>query len=306
MFKTAASKLAHNTTLPALGGNKDLRFLQDLITAEKTVIIALQKLSADYSKAAEALRAWGQAEGDDLGGTDCLSQQDILSASTALLAQFSAALSQYAAHGHTIRETLKSIRSREEALDELKRRRRTVHRKAEDADKKLSKMGPEHKHLDIQTELLHRLQDEIRGLDSEIMTEEAQLGDFKRASTRIWLGLKFGGLLECCEKGTIVGEYGKLLVSEIPEEITQPGMPRSLYYGHTRINALVNDAVSGVGQISIGSTGRPPLPTIPPKESFSSLDSPIGGGPGQYPVPPPSAGGSGLYPPARRELRAVA
>jgi len=40
MFKTAASKLAHNTTIPALGGNQDLKPLQDLITAEKTVIIA--------------------------------------------------------------------------------------------------------------------------------------------------------------------------------------------------------------------------------------------------------------------------
>ncbi|KAJ2912815.1 hypothetical protein MD484_g7595, partial [Candolleomyces efflorescens] len=290
MFKTAASKLAHNTTLPALGGNQDLRPLQDLITAEKTVIIALQKLGSDYSKAAEALRAWGQAEGDDLG--------DILNASTALLAQFSSALSQYAAHGHTIRDTLKSIRSREEALDELKRRRRTVHRKAEDADKKLSKMNPEHKHLESQTELLYRLQDEIRSLDSEIMSEEAMLGDFKRSSTRAWLGLKFGGLVECCEKGSIVGSYGKLLVAEIPEETTQPGMPRSLYYGHSKINGLVNDAMRGVSQVALDNTpggGRlPPLPGVPPPSG--SLDSPSGST-GQYPPPPSAAGGDGLFGP---------
>jgi hypothetical protein len=87
-----------------------------------------------------------------------LTPQDILSASTALLAQFSSAISQYTAHSHTIRDTLKSIRSREEALDELKRRRRTVHRKGEDADKNLSKMSPEHKNLEAQTELLYRLQ----------------------------------------------------------------------------------------------------------------------------------------------------
>jgi hypothetical protein len=40
MFKTAATKIAHNSTLPALAGNKDLRPLQDLITAEKAVIVS--------------------------------------------------------------------------------------------------------------------------------------------------------------------------------------------------------------------------------------------------------------------------
>ncbi|KAJ7489136.1 hypothetical protein FB451DRAFT_683278 [Mycena latifolia] len=85
MFKNAATKLAHNTTIPALSGNKDLRPLQDLITAEKVVLVSLQKLSVDFAKAAEALRIWGTGEGDDLG--------DILGASTTILAHFSGALS---------------------------------------------------------------------------------------------------------------------------------------------------------------------------------------------------------------------
>lgn len=38
MFKSAATKIAHNTTIPSLGGNKDLRPLQDLITAEKAIV----------------------------------------------------------------------------------------------------------------------------------------------------------------------------------------------------------------------------------------------------------------------------
>jgi hypothetical protein len=38
MFKSAATKLAHNSTIPALAGNKDLRPLQDLITAEKAIV----------------------------------------------------------------------------------------------------------------------------------------------------------------------------------------------------------------------------------------------------------------------------
>ena len=40
MFRSAATKIAHNSTIPALAGNQDLRSLQDLITAEKAVIIS--------------------------------------------------------------------------------------------------------------------------------------------------------------------------------------------------------------------------------------------------------------------------
>lgn len=133
-----------------------------------------------------------------------------------MLNQFSAGLSQYATHGHTIRESLKTIRTREEALDELKRRRRTVLRKADDAERKLSKMGPEHKHLAMQTETLHRLRDEIRIMDSDIMIEEAAIGDFKRTTTKMFLGIKFGGLVECCDKGKVRLLYPGLTLVLIP------------------------------------------------------------------------------------------
>jgi hypothetical protein len=173
----------------------------------------LQKLSIDFSKGCDALRTWGLSEGDDLGVktliyvyydlTHPFSYQDILGASATVLNQFSAALSQYATHGHGMREQLKAIRTREESLDEMKRRRRTVFRKADDADKKLSKMNPEHKNLQMQTELLNRLRDEIRQLDTDIMVEEAALGDFKRTVAKMFTGLKFGGMMECCDKGSV-------------------------------------------------------------------------------------------------------
>ena len=85
MFKTAARKIAHNSTMPGLAGKQDLRTLQDLITAEKTVLTScanyisqlqlsylrvrcrLQRLSTDFGRASDALRVWGQGEGDDLG-----------------------------------------------------------------------------------------------------------------------------------------------------------------------------------------------------------------------------------------------
>ncbi|CAA7270491.1 unnamed protein product [Cyclocybe aegerita] len=245
MFRTAATKIAHNSTLASLGGNQELRPLQDLITAEKGVLIALQKLSVDFSKASEALRTWGLSEGDDLG--------DILSASTTVLNHFSTALSQYAAHGHVMREHLKAIRTREESLGELKRRRHTVMRKAEDADKKVSRMGAEHKNLAMQTETLNRLREEIRMMDTDIMAEEAALGDFKRTATRMWMGLKFGGLLECCEKGTIAGEFGKLIIAEISEEITQPGLPRSMYYGHSKTESLSAEAHQRINEVQLST-----------------------------------------------------
>ncbi|KZT19421.1 hypothetical protein NEOLEDRAFT_1041369, partial [Neolentinus lepideus HHB14362 ss-1] len=67
MFKTAATKIAHNSTLPALAGKNELRTLQDLIIAEKTVVNALDRLTTDFAKAADALRSWGIGEGDDMG-----------------------------------------------------------------------------------------------------------------------------------------------------------------------------------------------------------------------------------------------
>ncbi|PFH49461.1 hypothetical protein AMATHDRAFT_63163 [Amanita thiersii Skay4041] len=323
MFKTVATKIAHNSTIPALAGKGDLRPLQDLITAEKTVLSTyvsakytsvsrggvvdtsstltilqrpvpihrLQQLSVDFAKASEALRTWGLGEGDDLGvrhsrhllflvtvAKHLFSLQDILSASTTILTHFSSALSQYAAHGHKIRDQLKAVRTREEALGELKRRRRNVASSADSADKRLSKMSPEHKNLVQQQETLARLRNEIRALDTEIMAEEAALSDFKRSQTRLWMGLKFGGLLECSEKGTIAGEFGKLVISEIPEEVTPPGMPRSMYYGHQRTEQLVAEAHRCVNEIAL--TTVPPARVIrrdPQSIYQSGYDPQVGG-----------------------------
>ncbi|KAG6830787.1 hypothetical protein H0H87_007040 [Tephrocybe sp. NHM501043] len=252
LHTSAATKLAHNSTIPALGGNNDLKPLQDLILAEKQVLTSLQKLSSDLAKSAEALRIWGSGEGDDLG--------DILGTSSTLIALWATAVSQFAAHGHPMRDYLKSIRTREENLDELKRRRRSLGAKAEAAEKKLSKMSPEHKNLMAQTDSLNALRVEIRSMDSQIMTEEAALGDFKRSTTRAWMGLKFGGMLECSEKGMIAGEFGKLIIAEIPEEQTQPGMARSLYYGRTKTEQLLSEAHRCINEVVMSTVPSNPNP----------------------------------------------
>ena len=110
---------------------------------------------------------------------------------------------EYASHGDYMRRQLKVIRTKEEYLDNLKRCRRNARRKAKDLDKKLSKMSPVHKNLAAQKESLDHLQEEIRKMDSGIVLEEAALNDFKRTATKAWMGLKFGGLVECCQKGTV-------------------------------------------------------------------------------------------------------
>lgn len=129
--------------------------------------------------------------------------QDTLGGSTKILLEFSASLTQFAAHEQAIREHMKTVRTQEEKLDTLKHRRKNVVSKADSAERKLSKMDSGHKNTPAQTELLMRLREEIRELDSEIMTEEAKLGDLKRTAAREWMTLKFGGLQECCRKGLV-------------------------------------------------------------------------------------------------------
>nr|GAT54381.1 predicted protein [Mycena chlorophos] len=259
MFKSAATKIAHNSTIPSLGGNKDLRPLQDLITAEKAVLTSLQKLSVDLTKASDALRIWGTGEGEDLG--------DILGASTAVLSHFAATLTSYASKEHAIRDHLKAIRTREEALDELKRRRKATLARADSAEKKLSKMGAEHKNLAAQTDTLAQLQTQIRQMDGEIMNEEAALGDFKRASARAFMGLKFGGLLETSEKGCIVAEMGIAIASEISEEVTQPGFSRAMYMSHQQVAQRVAETERAVSEVSFSGV-------LPPAGAVSGARAP--------------------------------
>ncbi|KAJ7692939.1 hypothetical protein B0H17DRAFT_513143 [Mycena rosella] len=162
----------------------------------------MQSLSVDFSKAGEALRLWAAGEGDEL--------RDILGASATILAHFSAALSGYALREHTIRDHLKAIRAREQALNELKQKRKAAHADADSAERRLNKMGRQHKNLSAQIAQHTQQLAKVREMDGQILSEEAALGDFKRSSVRALIGLKFGGLMECCEKGRVVAELGAI------------------------------------------------------------------------------------------------
>ncbi|KAJ1299336.1 hypothetical protein OPQ81_004997 [Rhizoctonia solani] len=273
MLGSVGAKIAHASTITALG-NPDLRTLQDLITAEKGVLLGVQRLAGDVGKSAEMLRVWGQGEGDDLG--------DVLTHSTNLLAQFSAALTQFASYEEQIRAQMKSIRSREESLDEMKRRKRTVDHKADSADKKLAKMSAEHKSRMAQVELLNELKEEGRRLEIDIVNEEAAIGDFKRRTARAFLGLKFAGMAELAEKATIIGDLGKLMIEEIPLHTTTPGQPRALYTGREKTAELSSEALRCIGEVRINVPVLPePTPataTFQPFNQYNMSGPPTPGG----------------------------
>lgn len=121
--------------LPSIIGSQTLRELQDFIAAEKGVMQSKRNLSDDISKASQALTTWGASEGSDLS--------DILSHASSILVHLSVAFNKYAEHEVVIRQLFKSIRTREEALEDLVKRRRSLGSRAEREEKKLAKMGQE-------------------------------------------------------------------------------------------------------------------------------------------------------------------
>ncbi|EKM53340.1 uncharacterized protein PHACADRAFT_175747 [Phanerochaete carnosa HHB-10118-sp] len=273
MFRSATTRIAHNAHVPVLAQaaiSKDLKALQELINAEKAVQQTLQRLGGDLTKAAEAAKVWASGEGDDLG--------DTLTACTALLLHFANALNRFSTHTGTVREQMKQVRTREENLDELKKRRKSLVSKADSADKKLSKMSGEHKNFQSQADSLNKLREEIRAMDTEILEEEASLADLKRSNARSWMGTKLGALAECCEKGLIVSDIGKLIVAEIPQMKSEPGLPRPYYTGHANTEALVAEGRRRIESVTFStdpSVGvRQPsgseLPPIPGRVSRSS------------------------------------
>lgn len=155
--------------------------------------------------------------------------------------------------------------------------------KADSADKKLNKMGPENKNLRQQTDLLTGLREQIHTLDVEVMNEEASLGDWKRTKAREWMGVLFGALLECSEKGAVVATFGRTIIGYVSTEKTQPGLPRVHYTGHSKVEPLVVEAerelhkITFVGEVGDESLQQPDeyrigdIPGLPP----SSPSSPV-------------------------------
>lgn len=116
---------------------------------------------------------------------------------------FSEALNIYANHESAIRGNLKSIRVREESLHELKQRRRALSSRVNSAQMKAAKAAPGSKQYHTNQELFLRLQEDLRLMDADLAVQEASHMDFTRQSTKGFMGLKFGGLQELCNRGSV-------------------------------------------------------------------------------------------------------
>lgn len=259
--KKLKGSLAHNNLLPALG-HKDLRALQDIISSEKGVLQMFEKLAAETNKASSSLPPYGTQEGPDL--------QDILTQSSKLLSKLTTALNVFARHQAEMRVCLKRVREREEALMELKNRRKSTGTKAETAERKLAKMGPENKSLPHQTELLERLRSDMRQMDQDITTEETKIGDFKRQTLKEALSYKFGGLEELGEKMCIIGELGKLLLEEVPLEETPVGYGRAPYAGYEKAKNAVEEATKCLATVQFHAASSNPKPPGLPEPGFAA------------------------------------
>ncbi|WWC90445.1 uncharacterized protein L201_005380 [Kwoniella dendrophila CBS 6074] len=257
--KKLKGTLAHQSILPGLG-NKDMRALQDIISLEKGVMQTAEKLAAETQKASSALPPYGVQEGPDL--------QDILTQSSNLLNQLTTALNVFSNHQSNMRSCLKRIREREELLMDLRSRRRNTGNKADQAERKLAKMGPENKQLPQQTELLEKLRLDMRNMDQDIVTEETKIGDFKRQIIKEALSLKFGGLEELGEKMCIIGELGKLLLEEVPLEETPVGYGRAPYTGYEKTDNAVNEATRCLSTVQFHAANSAPKPPGLPNPPF--------------------------------------
>ncbi|KIM21000.1 hypothetical protein M408DRAFT_81178 [Serendipita vermifera MAFF 305830] len=188
MFGSLSTKIAHSTITPALG-NQDLRFLQESINKEKELVTSVQKLSKDFGTAAEALKQWAAGEGEDLS--------DVASGSMIISTHIISALNTFAEHESNIRSQLKDVRTKEEQLDELRRRRKAVASKLEAQERRLSKMGSE-------------------------------VGFFP----------------------LIIGELGKLLAAEVPQDVTPPGQGRAPYPGREAVVQITAEAARCVAGVT--------------------------------------------------------
>lgn len=65
MLRKTKQQIAHTSMIPSLG-NRDLRTLQDIINSEKAFIKANASAGQAWHANADALKAWGEGEGEDL------------------------------------------------------------------------------------------------------------------------------------------------------------------------------------------------------------------------------------------------
>ncbi|GAA5855402.1 hypothetical protein JCM8547_007812 [Rhodosporidiobolus lusitaniae] len=226
------TKIAHNPRVSL--GPLAHKPVQEVISSERRLIEATQRVAVERDRSSAALREWGNSEGDDL--------RDVLDKVTKLFEYLSKAEVAYCEHNGNSRLKFKDIRTREENLATLKKSRDSLQGRIEAHERKVSKMKEENKDLPAAKQKLRDWQQEMIGLENSVLTEDTRLGDFKRMATREALSLKLGALLELAEKTVIVAELGKLIVDMLPTDVTEPGQPRTYYEGYARTDELLSEA----------------------------------------------------------------
>ena len=170
-----------------------------------------------------------------------------------LLEYWVSSLASFAGYITNVRESLKAVRTREEAFAELLRQSRSLKPKADSADRKLNKMNPGDNDLRQQADMVRNLREQIRTLDAKIMDEKISLGGWKRVRARECMGALFCGLLECSATGAIVSTSGRGIIEYVPTEVSQPGLPQAHYSGHSHVEELLAEAERTLSKISSAS-----------------------------------------------------
>lgn len=82
--------------------------------------------------------------------------------------------------------------------------------------------------------------------------------------------------------GQITADFGKLIVTELPVETTQPGTTRGYYLGHSQTEAYANDAQHALSEVVFHGeppTGGPRTRPHPAEASYAAHPDSVPGGP---------------------------
>ena len=137
---------------------------------------------------------------------------------------------------------MEAVRAREEALAEMLRHSGSLESIAGSANKELKEMNPWEMGFQQQADMVRNLRKQICALDAEIVDETINLGEWKQVMAREWMGVLFGGLLECSENDSAIGRSGIAIVQSVPTWETQRSPLQPHDSGHSHAEPLVAEA----------------------------------------------------------------
>lgn len=243
----------------------EFKALQSLLSQEKNLLNSHVRVANDLRKASHALDEWAQSEGPDLA--------DTLGKVAKLLANdLAKAEEEYADHLANFRMYFKQLRTREEKFSQLKKNKDTLQGKIDSAEKKLSKMSPEHKDLATWTQKLSDLRNEMVGMENSVFNEEAAIGDYRRQTARSAVSHQLAALCQLGEKMTIIGELGKLLTYEIRLDRTEPGTDRTMYNSFDRTMQIYGEAQTCLHKVVFDASNAEPAYSTLPVPSQGDFD----------------------------------